>query len=105
MIDPYCFATFTHTDFSDGKLSVRELVDFYGQRAFDVLWITDHICDHTKLIGKMTNLTGLVLTLDQVSEYLETIASHRCMGGGESRRSLQSDWAQEASFCCKQRFS
>ena len=63
----------THTDFSDGKLSVRELVDFYGQRAFDVLCITDHICDHTKLIGKMTNLTGLVLTLDQVDEYFETI--------------------------------
>ena len=63
----------THTDFSDGKLSVRELVDFYGQRAFDVLCVTDHICDHTKLIGKMTNLTGLVLTLDQVEEYFETI--------------------------------
>ena len=63
----------THTDFSDGKLSVRELVDFYGQRAFDVLCVTDHICDHTKLIGKMTNLTGLVLTLDQVEEYFQTI--------------------------------
>jgi processive 1,2-diacylglycerol beta-glucosyltransferase len=63
----------THTDFSDGKLSVRELVDFYGQRAFDVLCVTDHICDHTKLIGKMTNLTGLVLTLDQVEEYFHTI--------------------------------
>jgi processive 1,2-diacylglycerol beta-glucosyltransferase len=63
----------THTDFSDGKLSVRELVDFYGQRSFDVLCVTDHICDHTKLIGRMTNLTGLVLTLDQVPEYFETI--------------------------------
>ena len=63
----------THTDFSDGKLSVRELVDFYGQRDFDVLCVTDHICDHTKLIGKMTNLTGLVLTLDQVEEYFQTI--------------------------------
>jgi len=63
----------THTDFSDGKLSVRELVDFYGQRAFDVVCVTDHICDHTKLIGKMTNLTGLVLTMDQVEEYFQTI--------------------------------
>jgi len=63
----------THTVFSDGKLSVRELVDFYGQRSFDVLCVTDHICDHTKLIGKMTNLSGLVLTLDQVEEYFETI--------------------------------
>jgi processive 1,2-diacylglycerol beta-glucosyltransferase len=72
----------THTDFSDGKLSVRELVDFYGQRAFDVLCVTDHICDHTKLIGKMTNLTGLVLTLDQVAEYFEIIER-------EKRRALE----------------
>jgi len=63
----------THTIYSDGKLSVRELVDFYGQRSFDVLCITDHICDHTKLIGRMTNLTGLVLTLDRVEEYFQTI--------------------------------
>jgi processive 1,2-diacylglycerol beta-glucosyltransferase len=72
----------THTDFSDGKLSVRELVDFYGQRSFDVLCVTDHICDHTKLIGRMTNLTGLVLTLDQVPEYFETIER-------EKRRALE----------------
>jgi processive 1,2-diacylglycerol beta-glucosyltransferase len=71
----------THTDFSDGKLNVRELVDFYGQRAFDVLCVTDHICDHTKLLGKMTNLTGLVLTLDQVEEYFQTIQ-------GEKKRAL-----------------
>src|SRR5215469_13744021 len=67
----------THTDFSDGKLSVRELVDFYGQRSFDVLCVTDHICDHTKLLGKMTNLTGLVLTLDQVEEYFRTIQDEK----------------------------
>ena len=63
----------THTSFSDGKLTVRELVDFYGQRSFDVLCVTDHICDHTKLIGRVTNLTGLVLTLNEVDEYFETI--------------------------------
>src|ERR1700736_430224 len=63
----------THTSFSDGKLSVRELVDFYGQRSFDVLCITDHICDHTKLIGRVTNLTGMVLTLNELDEYFETI--------------------------------
>jgi processive 1,2-diacylglycerol beta-glucosyltransferase len=63
----------THTSFSDGKLTVRELVDFYGQRSFDVLCVTDHICDHTKLIGRVTSLTGLVLTLNEVDEYFETI--------------------------------
>jgi processive 1,2-diacylglycerol beta-glucosyltransferase len=63
----------THSVFSDGKLTVSELVDFYGQRGFDALCITDHICDDTKLIGQVTNLTGLVLMRDQVDEYFETI--------------------------------
>src|SRR3984957_7164919 len=55
----------THSVFSDGKLTVRELVDFYGQRSFDALCVTDHLCDHTSMIGRMTNLSGMVLTLDE----------------------------------------
>jgi processive 1,2-diacylglycerol beta-glucosyltransferase len=66
-----------HTVYSDGKLTVRELVDFYGQRSFDALCVTDHICDHTTLIGKMTNLSGMVLTLDAVEEYFATIESEK----------------------------
>jgi hypothetical protein len=31
-----------HTTWSDGELSVRELVDLYGGHAFDVLCVTDH---------------------------------------------------------------
>jgi predicted metal-dependent phosphoesterase TrpH len=67
----------SHSVFSDGKLTIPELVDFYGQRGFDVLCITDHICDHSKVIGRMTNLTGLVLTLDQVEDYFETIEKEK----------------------------
>jgi UDP-N-acetylglucosamine:LPS N-acetylglucosamine transferase/predicted metal-dependent phosphoesterase TrpH len=67
----------SHSVFSDGKLTIPELVDFYGQRGFDVLCITDHICDHSKVIGRMTNLTGLVLTLEQVEDYLEAIEKEK----------------------------
>ena len=67
----------THSIYSDGKLTVRELVDFYGQRSFDAVCVTDHICDHTTLIGKMTNLSGMVLTLDHVEEYFATIESEK----------------------------
>jgi UDP-N-acetylglucosamine:LPS N-acetylglucosamine transferase len=67
----------SHSVFSDGKLTIPELVDFYGQRGFDVLCITDHICDHSKMIGRMTNLTGLVLTLDQVEDYFEVIEKEK----------------------------
>jgi processive 1,2-diacylglycerol beta-glucosyltransferase len=67
----------SHSVFSDGKLTIPELVDFYGQRGFDVLCVTDHICDHSKVIGRMTNLTGLVLTLDQVEDYFEVIEKEK----------------------------
>src|SRR5712692_6302422 len=32
-----------HTLWSDGDLTVRELVDLYGRNGFDVLAITDHV--------------------------------------------------------------
>jgi predicted metal-dependent phosphoesterase TrpH len=32
-----------HTTWSDGDLSVSELVDVYGERGFDVLCVTDHV--------------------------------------------------------------
>ena len=32
-----------HTTWSDGTLSVQELVDLYGMAGFDVLCVTDHV--------------------------------------------------------------
>jgi predicted metal-dependent phosphoesterase TrpH len=39
-----------HTSWSDGTLSIAGLVDLYGERGFDVLCITDHVC-RTDVIG------------------------------------------------------
>src|SRR5215813_11940883 len=33
----------SHTTWSDGDLTMRELVDLYGQAGFDVLCVTDHV--------------------------------------------------------------
>ncbi len=63
----------THTTWSDGKLTVAEMVDFYGQRGFDCLCITDHLCDPKRLLGKLVNLTGLVIPPDEVGAYFEEI--------------------------------
>ncbi len=63
----------THTTWSDGKLSVTELVDFYGQRGFDCLCITDHLCDPKRLLGKLVNLTGLVISPSEIDAYFEDI--------------------------------
>jgi processive 1,2-diacylglycerol beta-glucosyltransferase len=63
----------THSTWSDGKLSIAEMVDFYGQRGFDCLCITDHLCDPQRLLGKIVNLTGLVIPPDRVAAYFEAI--------------------------------
>ncbi len=63
----------THTTWSDGKLSVPELVDFYGQRQFDCLCITDHLCDPNRLLGRLVNLTGLVIPPDRLDDYFAEI--------------------------------
>ncbi len=63
----------THTTWSDGKLSISEMVDFYGQRGFDCLCITDHLCDPKRLLGKLVNLTGLVIPPGQEAAYFEDI--------------------------------
>ena len=41
-IQPLLCEFHAHTRWSDGHLSVRELVDLYGARGFDVLCVTDH---------------------------------------------------------------
>jgi processive 1,2-diacylglycerol beta-glucosyltransferase len=63
----------THTTWSDGKLTVPEIVDFYGQRGFDCLCITDHLCDPMRLLGKLVNLTGLVIPPGETEAYFEAI--------------------------------
>jgi processive 1,2-diacylglycerol beta-glucosyltransferase len=42
-----------HTNYSDGKLSVPEIIDFYGEHGFDCICITDHLADPKRLIGKL----------------------------------------------------
>jgi len=63
----------THTTWSDGKLTIAEMVDFYGQRGFDCLCVTDHLCDPKRLLGKLVNLTGLVIPPGDVDAYFEEI--------------------------------
>lgn len=68
-----------HTNYSDGKLTVPEVVDFYGSRGFDCICITDHWTDPRRLIGKLSRLTPFTLSYDQIEEYFEVI-------GREARR-------------------
>jgi UDP-N-acetylglucosamine:LPS N-acetylglucosamine transferase/predicted metal-dependent phosphoesterase TrpH len=66
-----------HTNYSDGKLSIAEVVDFYGRRRFDCICITDHLADSRRLIGKLGKLTRLTLSPNQLAEYFEVIERER----------------------------
>jgi processive 1,2-diacylglycerol beta-glucosyltransferase len=71
-----------HTNYSDGRLTVPEIVDFYGIRGFDCICITDHWTDPRRLIGKFSRLTPFTLSYDQIEEYFEVITR-------EARRALR----------------
>lgn len=66
-----------HTNYSDGKLALPEVIDFYGKRGFDCICITDHIADPKRLIGKFSELTNLTLAWDQLDEYFDMIERER----------------------------
>lgn len=66
-----------HSNYSDGKLTVPELVDFYGPRGFDCICITDHLADPRRVIGRLSNLSNLVLAESQLEEYFEVIDRER----------------------------
>jgi processive 1,2-diacylglycerol beta-glucosyltransferase len=63
-----------HTNYSDGRLTLPEVVDFYGRRGFDCICITDHIADPRRLIGKFSELLNFTIAADQLDEYFDMLA-------------------------------
>ena len=79
--EPFLLCDFhVHTQWSDGRLSVREVVDLYGRTGrFDVIAITDHILMPRDLLGRAARLLSLgrkefSITKDRFEAYLDDIA-------------------------------
>ena len=66
-----------HTNYSDGKMTAPEVVDFYGKRGFDCICITDHVGDPRRLIGKFGRLLNLTLGPEQMDEYFDVLDRER----------------------------
>ena len=62
-----------HTNYSDGRLPLPEVIDFYGRRGFDCICITDHIADPRRLIGKFSELLNFTVAWDQLDEYFDVL--------------------------------
>lgn len=64
-----------HSNFSDGKLSIPTLVDYFGKRNFGAIAITDHFCEQLSLIGKASSYLGVTLTQATFPIYREILKS------------------------------
>lgn len=64
-----------HSNFSDGKHSIPEIVDFYGLRGFGAIAITDHLCEEDTFLGKAAGYLERTLTPATFPIYLEILKS------------------------------
>ena len=78
--EPFLLCDFhVHTSWSDGRLSLREVVDLYGSTGrFDVIAITDHILMQRDVLGRAGRLMSLgrrhfSVTRERLDAYLEEI--------------------------------
>jgi predicted metal-dependent phosphoesterase TrpH len=62
-----------HSDWSDGKLSIPEIVDLYGSRGFGAIAITDHLTESFTLLGRIARLARKTLTEKIFGFYIEMI--------------------------------
>lgn len=80
--EPFLLCDFhVHTTWSDGRLSIRDVVDLYGQTGkFDVIAITDHILMRRDMLKRAGRIASLGLKSFSVTEgcfdaYLTEIAA------------------------------
>lgn len=62
-----------HSNFTDGKLSISEIVDLYGSRGYSAIAITDHLADSKTLTGYVARKLKLSLTEENMADYLATL--------------------------------
>jgi PHP domain len=63
----------THTNLSDGKIPMRELVDLFGSRGFGAIAVTDHLCESYSVLGKASRFLNCSLTEKNFSAYIDLV--------------------------------
>ncbi len=66
-----------HSNFSDGKLSIPDIVDLYGSKGFSAIAITDHLADSKTLTGIVTRKLKLSLNEKNMDQYLTTLSEEK----------------------------
>ena len=58
-----------HSTWSDGRLSIPEVVDAFGRTGHDVIAITDHVVNEDSFLGKLAHSCRLSVTRDRWEAY------------------------------------
>jgi predicted metal-dependent phosphoesterase TrpH len=74
-----------HTTWSDGKLSMPEVIDLFGRSGHDAIAITDHIVNTDSMVGKVTHRFRLTLTEETFNDYMEDLERERRRAWDEYR--------------------
>ena len=72
-----------HSNFSDGKLSIADIVDLYGSKGFSAVAITDHLADSKTLTGFVTRKLKLSLNESNMDQYLATLREEKIRALGK----------------------
>lgn len=62
-----------HTQYSDGVLSLRSLIDLYGQKGFGAIAVTDHVCETKSFLGRSAHILNKSLAENTFETYLKDI--------------------------------
>ncbi|MAE72566.1 MAG: hypothetical protein CL675_00625 [Bdellovibrionaceae bacterium] len=62
-----------HSTYSDGQMSLPEIIDFYGSREFGCIAVTDHICEANTLLGQAAKYLEKTLTAESWPFYVEEL--------------------------------
>jgi hypothetical protein len=62
-----------HTNWSDGRLTIPEVVDLFGRTGHDTIAITDHVVNSDSLLGKLAHRMKLSVTREMFGAYLGEI--------------------------------
>ena len=74
-----------HSTYSDGTLTIPQIVDLFGKSGFDVICITDHLCESSSWLGKAAKVLGRTLTPDTFPGYIKTIQNEACRAWDQYR--------------------
>lgn len=64
-----------HTNFSDGKHPLKDIIDAFGRRGFGAIAITDHLCERNSPLGLGARLLNRTLTPENFPNYLRALES------------------------------